>query len=174
MSSSSSEALRASIRKAIQLNDGDIEISKLDPKGRRIPPSRGVHLRGFHPVRVGHPQICFESKLERNFISGMAAVSELHSIRSQPITVHYRWRGQARSYTPDFSVSLAGIPEVLRRLHFDHQTYIEIKPLSKAEALRDELIIKFRALRAATSMEVLLLTEFEVLAIAAMEVGHVA
>jgi hypothetical protein len=74
---------------------------------RVIPLSRRGHVTGWHPVRPGHAQIPFESRLERDAISWLAAAEEFESIQSQPLTITFRDEQEIRRYTPDFLVSFA-------------------------------------------------------------------
>lgn len=167
-------ALSAALQASLRQEDNNVEICSVHPNGRRIPPSRGVHLRGFHPVRPGHPQVGFESKMERDFISGVGALPELLLLRSQPLSVSFRHAGRHHRYTPDFSLRLSCVPESLRSLGFSLFTYVEIKPLARAEAVREELALKFQAILAATFQPIVLITEEELRWVFRKEARHVA
>lgn len=85
--------------------DQCIELVSVKFCHRTIPLSRRGHVTGWHPVRPGHPQIPFESRLERDAISWMAAAEGFGNIQSQPLTITFREDGEIRRYTPDFLVS---------------------------------------------------------------------
>lgn len=129
---------------------------------RVIPVSHASHMRGWHPVRPGHPQVAFESRLESRLISALAHFPELRSIRSQPVTVLYHDGEMQRRYTPDFVVELAQVPLALRLLDFDRLTYVEVKPFEKALRQKERLASKFQALRQMTKQSVTLVTELDI------------
>lgn len=146
-------------------------IERVEQARRRIPLSRGAHTQGWHPVRKGHGAVAFESRLERKVIDALATHNTLVSLQSQPVTVTY-WDGLvSRHYTPDFLVRLAKVPTELARLGFGERTYIEVKPLERALAEQKPLARRFAALRAATPWPVVLVTEWDLAALA-QGVGH--
>lgn len=151
--------LRRRIAEAIAERRNTIEITAVHDVARTIPPSRGVHVRGFHPVLPGHPQVAFESKLERDFISEITGLPDFREIRSQPLTVSYREDGRPRRYTPDFRLTLDRVPPALSELGLSCFTLIEMKPLSKAEAQFDQLVSKFAAIHAAAGLPIVILTD---------------
>lgn len=141
-------------------------IERVEQSRRKIPMSRGAHTRGWHPVRRGHGAIAFESRLERKVIDALATHDALVSLQSQPMTVTY-WDGLvSRHYTPDFLVCLTRVPDELARLGFGEQTYLEVKPLEKALADRESLARRFAALSAATPRPAVLVTEWDLAALA--------
>lgn len=136
--------------------------SRPAPDRRVIPISHASHMRGWHPVRPGHPQVGFESRLESRLISALALFQELKGIRSQPVTVLYEDGGARRRYTPDFFVELSRVPLSLRLLGFQRLTYVEVKPLEKALRQKDRLASKFNALRQITQQTVTLVTDRDI------------
>ena len=147
------------------------QIEQIKPDHRVIPPSRGHHMRGWHPVRPGHGAIAFESRLECRTISALVAFPELVRVRSQPVTVTYRDAGVALRYTPDLFVTLSSVPEELAGLGFGLETYVEVKPFGRALSTQDKLIRQFAALRSAMNLPVALFTELD-LPRMRREVGH--
>ena len=140
---------------------GVLQIEKIKPDHRVIPPSRSHHMRGWHPVRPGHGATPFESRLECRTISALVAFPELVSVRSQPVTVTYRGDGVALRYTPDLLVTLSTVPEELTTLGFGLETYIEVKPFWRALSVADKLARQFAALRIAMKLPVVLVTELD-------------
>lgn len=140
---------------------GASQIEKIKPDHRVIPPSRGHHMRGWHPVRPGHGAIAFESRLECRTISALVAFPEMVRVRSQPVTVTYRDTGVALRYTPDLFVRLSSVPEELAELGFGLETYVEVKPFWRALSVQDKLIRQFAALRNAMNLPVALFTELD-------------
>ncbi|MCA0325120.1 MAG: hypothetical protein LCH89_05905 [Proteobacteria bacterium] len=151
----------------------DIEILRVQEGVRVIPISRSRHVRGWHPVRPDHPSIAFESKVEARLITWMARLPELVAIRSQPVTVDYRFVGTRGRYTPDFFVELSEIPDELKQLGFARETYVEIKPLKRALSAESKLSRKFAAVRKACKCPVVLLTDCD-LSQTSREVRHAA
>ena len=147
------------------------QIEKIKPDHRVIPPSRGHHMRGWHPVRPGHGAIAFESRLECRTISALVDFPELVGVRSQPVTVTYRDEGVALRYTPDLFVTLSSVPEELAELGFGLETYVEVKPFCRALSVQDKLVRQFAALRSAMNLPVVLFTEHD-LPRMRREVGH--
>lgn len=137
------------------------EIEGVIPDYRRIPLSRSAHVRGWHPVREGHPAIAFESNLERRVISALARYRQLRRIKTQPVTVLYRQNGRAHRYTPDLLVQLSKVPAPLRALGFETETYVEVKPLRRAIEAEDTLRRQFSVLRQATGTAVALVTDWD-------------
>lgn len=152
-----------SLRYALTENrfDASCCIERIEYEHRVIPLSRGRHVRGWHPVRRGHGAIAFESKLERDVISGLAGYPGLIRMKSQPITVSYRHHGGCYCYTPDLLVRLSEVPDELAALGFGHDTYVEVKPYLRALEQRDPLARKFAVLEAATDLPVVLMTELD-------------
>lgn len=151
----------------------DIEIVRLQQDARVIPLSRSRHVRGWHPVRPGHPSIAFESKVEARLITWMARLPELVSIRSQPVTVDYRCAGTRGRYTPDFYVELSRVPDELKQLGFGRRTYVEVKQFKHALRAEAELSRKFSAVRMACNCPIVLLTDCD-LSPTSREVRHAA
>lgn len=151
--------------------DPDLSQVKIHSLIRQIPISRWKHMRGYHPVREGHEQIAFESRLEASFISLMAMLPELVSIKSQPVTVSFVHNGFKRRYTPDFSVTLSSVPAALQKLGFKKKTLVEVKPSRKAAAIQAMLATKFAALAMAMKLPAVLVTE-NTIASLMKEVGH--
>jgi hypothetical protein len=129
---------------------------------RVIPPSRGYHMRGWHPVRKGHGSIPFESKLERLVISDLATYSELNRLKSQPVTVTYRHADRTVRYTPDFLVEFESVPADLQPFGFGLTTYVEVKPRERALENLEKLCRQFSVLSMATGHPVVLLTDRDV------------
>lgn len=73
---------------------------------RKIPLSRWGHVIGWHPVRPGHAQVPFESRLERDAISWCADLPGFERIEAQPFTVWASDEAGSLRYTPDFRVWL--------------------------------------------------------------------
>ena len=147
------------------------KIEAIHPARRVIPLSRSHHVRGWHPVRHNHSPIQFESKLESRVISALVGYSELIRIQSQPVTVVFRHEGRVRRYTPDFLVALTSVPQDLARLGFGLETFIEVKPLSRATVSEWELALKFSVIRDAMAQPITLITELD-LAPTVREVRH--
>lgn len=137
------------------------EIEGVIPDYRRIPLSRSSHVRGWHPVREGHPAIAFESNLERRVITALAQYSQLVRIKTQPVTVLYRHNGRAHRYTPDLHVQLSEVPAALKEVGFHTETYVEVKPQRRAIEAEDRLRRQFSALRQATGHAVALITDWD-------------
>jgi hypothetical protein len=140
---------------------GHFDIIGMAYDRRVIPLSRSTHVRGWHPVRRGHGAIAFESGIECSVISALAGYEQLLSIRSQPVSVEYRYEGRIRQYTPDFLVHLSDVPDRLAALGFGFRTFLEVKPLLRAAADQDKLRRQFAVLREAANCTVLLLTEHD-------------
>ncbi|MFK3648012.1 hypothetical protein ACI2IY_06180 [Lysobacter enzymogenes] len=140
------------------------EIEGVVPDYRRIPLSRSTHMRGWHPVREGHPAVAFESYLERRVITVLARYPQLVLIKSQPATIFYRHNGRAYRYTPDFLVQLSEVPIGLKALGFETQTYVEVKPQRRAIEAEDALRRQFSVVRQATGHAVALITDWDLLA----------
>ena len=110
-------------------------------RARRIPLSYGAHVTGWHPVRLGHGMVSFESALERDCIGFLTRHSGFLRIRIQPTTISFVHAGHARRYTPDFLADFECVPEILATLRFagpghHHRTRqtrapsIEVDPLA--------------------------------------------
>ncbi|SDX70745.1 hypothetical protein SAMN05421681_10776 [Lysobacter enzymogenes] len=140
------------------------EIEGVVPDYRRIPLSRSTHMRGWHPVREGHPATPFESYLECRVISVLARYPQLVSIKSQPVTIFYRHDGRAHRYTPDLLVQLSEVPIALKVLGFEALTYVEVKPQRRAIEVEDTLQRQFNVVRQATGHAVALITDWDLLA----------
>lgn len=163
--------LNVSENPAVPQMDSDLSQVKIHYLTRQIPISRWKHMRGYHPVREGHEQIPFESRLEASFITLMAMLPELVSIKSQPVTVSFVHNGLKRRYTPDFSVTLSSVPAALQKLGFKRKTLVEVKPSDKAEKILATLATKFSALNVAIKIPTVLVTE-NTIASLLKEVGH--
>lgn len=136
-------------------------ITTIAEKSRVIPISHARHMRGWHPVRPNHSQVPFESRLEAKFISEVAQFPQFRAIRSQPITALYTYDGRQGRYTPDFLLELSSVPTSLADLGFGKRTYVEIKPFTRALKDKDRLARKFSALRQATGLPVILVTDLD-------------
>lgn len=147
------------------------EIEGVIPDHRRIPLSRSTHMRGWHPVRQGHPAVAFESYLERRVISILARYPQMEWIKTQPVTVLYRYNGRLHRYTPDFLVQLSEVPVALQALGFQTQTFVEVKPKRRAVEAEDTLRRQFSVMRQATGHAMALITDWDLLA-DEMEVPH--
>lgn len=154
-----------------------IAIESIIPAHRAVPLSRSGHIRGRHPVKPGHGSVVFESLLERDVISALAAFPELDKIQTQPLTVFYNCDGVSHRYTPDLLVTLYEVPFELECLGFGLETLIECKPSGLVPMLHQELDRNFRAMLQATSTPLILLTDDDLAAGAlnssAMEVNDV-
>lgn len=137
------------------------EIEGVLPDYRRIPLSRSTHVRGWHPVREGHPAVAFESHLECRVISALVRYPQLVRIKTQPVTVLYRHNGRAHRYTPDLLVQLSEVPAALEAVGFQAETYVEVKPLRRAIEAEDRLRRQFGVLRQATGRAVALITDWD-------------
>lgn len=140
------------------------EIEGVVPDYRRIPLSRSTHMRGWHPVREGHPAIPFESYLECRVISALARYPQLVCIKAQPVTILYRHSGRAHRYTPDFLVQLSEVPVGLKALGFEALTYVEVKPQRRAIEAEETLHRQFSVIRQATGHAIALITDWDLLA----------
>lgn len=137
------------------------EIEGVIPEYRRIPLSRSTHVRGWHPVRQGHPAVQFESLLERRAISALSRYPQLVSVQTQPVTVLYRRNGRTHKYTPDLLVHLSEVPAALVALGFSTKTFVEVKPKRRAIEAEEKLRRQFAVLRQATGNSVVLLTDWD-------------
>jgi hypothetical protein len=151
----------------------DITITRIDWGRRVIPPSRSTHVRGWHPVRPGHTVVPFESLLESRLISRLASCVELIRIRSQPVTIEYRHGGRLTKYTPDLLVEFESVPEGLKQLGFEEETFVEVKPLVRSLKVEHVLNRQFLALRAALARPITLVTDWDI-SLALREVSHAA
>ncbi len=152
--------------------DSTCHIDRVEAERRIIPISHGRHMRGWHPVRPGHPAIGFESKLECRTISALAGFEELAHLKSQPVTVLYRFGGKSRRYTPEFFVVLYEVHAPLARLGVARETYLEVKPLLRALEHERALARQFAVLRQATGKAVTLMTNWD-LSLSIQEKLHV-
>lgn len=90
-----------------------------------------------------HPGITFEGTLERDFAELLDFSPRVRKIQSQPLSLHYPFRGETRRYTPDFRVTYCDHRgEESRR-----QVLYEVKYLNELRDLRDELAPRFAAAR---------------------------
>lgn len=169
----SSEPYRLRHRLSAEASAMDITITRVDWGRRVIPPSRSTHVRGWHPVRPGHGAIPFESLLESKLISRLAIYAELIRIRSQPVTIEYRNGGRLTRYTPDFRIELESVPQELKALGFEKETFVEVKPLVRSLKVEHVLGRQFQALRAATERPITLVTDWDI-SLALREVSHAA
>lgn len=92
-------------------------IERIEVRKRVVPPSRSCHVRGWNPVREGHPAVAFESLLECRVISALAKYPQLKSIASQPVSVTYQHLEKSVRYTTDLLVQFQSVPDEL--LHWD-------------------------------------------------------
>jgi len=132
----------------------------VQPEGRKIRPSRYGRLHGQHPVVKGHPPVMFESGMECRFLGRLVELKELESVRSQPVTVHFRVAGSAMPsrYTPDFQLRMFA-PAVMCGLRLQRRCFVEVKPLKVALAREAELRHKFSAVQLAMGAPVVLITD---------------
>ncbi|MEG3791252.1 hypothetical protein V1318_14070 [Lysobacter sp. CCNWLW3] len=137
------------------------EIEGIVPDHRRIPLSHSTHVRGWHPVREGHPAVAFESYLERRAISALARYRQLVWIKTQPVTILYRHDGRAHRYTPDLLVQLSEVPAALAALGFEALTYVEVKPQRRAIEAEQTLRRQFSVVRQATGHAMALITDWD-------------
>lgn len=168
-----SEPHRLRERLVVSASVTDITITRIDWGRRVIPPSRSTHVRGWHPVRPGHAAVPFESRLESKLISRLASYPELVRIRSQPVTIEYRHGERLTKYTPDFLVELESVPEELKALGFEEETFVEVKPLVRSLKVEHVLSRQFLALRAALTRRITLITDWD-MSLALREVPHAA
>jgi len=148
------------IRHRLSVDDlPDIDVRKVAFGQRIVPLSHASHVRGWHPVRLHHAPIPFESKLEASVISAFAAMDELRRIQSQPVSVSYRWQGATYRYTPDLRVQLRIVPSRLRRFGIGVDTFIEVKPLRRAWGEQAALHRRFSAIRIALDRPMVLVTD---------------
>lgn len=151
-----------SMRARLDVHVEPCDIQGILHDGRRVPLSYDRHVTGVHPVRPDIGPVEFESQLEARAISLLARFTELTDLRSQPLTLVYRSRGSLLRYTPDFHASLTRVPDELAALGFDRETFIEVKPWRRAAAQEALLARKFSALRQATGLPVVLLTDLDI------------
>ncbi|QWP77219.1 hypothetical protein J5226_02095 [Lysobacter sp. K5869] len=144
-------------------NDDLYEIEGVVPDYRRIPLSRSTHMRGWYPVREGHPAVAFESRLECRVISVLARYPQTVLIKSQPVTIFYRHDGRAHRYTPDLLVQLSEVPLALKALGFEALTFVEVKPQRRAIEAEGTLRRQFNVVRQATGHAVALVTDWDLL-----------
>jgi len=78
--------------------------------------------------------VAFESALERDCISFLAAQPGFGRIVSQPISITWTIDGRDRRYTPDFLVVFEDVPVLLQALGFFEETYVEVKYAEQARA----------------------------------------
>lgn len=143
--------------------DDVYDIQAISPDYRSIPLSRSTHIRGWCPVREGHPAIAFESRLECRVITVLARYPQLVSIKSQPVTIFYRHDTRAHRYTPDFLVQLSEVPIALKVLGFEALTFVEVKPQRRAIEAEGTLRRQFNVVRQATGHGVALITDWDLL-----------
>lgn len=151
-----------SMRARLDAHEEPCDIQGVLRDARRIPLSYGRHMTGVHPVRPDIGPVEYESQLEARAISLFARFTELAGLRSQPLTLVYRSRGSMLRYTPDFHVSLTHVPDELALLGFERETLVEVKPWRRAAAQEAMLARKFSALRKATALPVVLLTDLDI------------
>ena len=135
---------------------GDIRLLSVHYNVRVIPISRSTHVRGFHPVRVGHPQVPFESLNESNYIDVISTQPGFRRIEAQPITIEYLCNGRRRRYTPDFLVEFDDLTPALQRLGYGLQTFVEVKPLNVALANLGKLAMQLSLVVLATGRPAIL------------------
>jgi hypothetical protein len=132
----------------------------VQPEARKIRPSRFGRLHGQHPIIQGHPPVAFESGLECRFLDCVVVASSFESIRSQPVTIHYRVSGCSRPgrYTPDFQLKMSA-PIAVCGVQLQRRCFVEVKPLSVALEQESQLRHKFSAVLLAMSVSVVLITD---------------
>lgn len=96
---------------------------------RRIPLSRGRHHGGYVCAFRGEPLVRVESALERRVVKALAADHCCIVLASQPVTVHWSWKGESRRYTPDVLVMFDQLPDAWRESGLEKVSLIEVKPL---------------------------------------------
>lgn len=96
---------------------------------RRIPLSRGRHHGGYVCAFRGEPLVRVESALERRVVKALAADPSCIVLASQPVTVHWTWKGESRRYTPDVLVMFDQLPDAWRESGLKKVSLIEVKPL---------------------------------------------
>ena len=160
------------LRERLAAPQSPVIIEGILPEARRIPLSYGRHMPGWHPVRRCHPPVPVESRLEARVVSTLADVADVQKIQAQPVTIVYRLDGRIHRYTPDFLITLTQIPEPLEKLGFGKQTYLEVKPQRRALQAEHRLRHKFAALRQATGLPVVLVTDWDLPPRAGEEVAN--
>lgn len=148
-----------------------IQLDCIKHRTRVIRPSKGVNIRGYQPVRKGHPLVPFESLLEKATIQALTRCSASISIVAQPITIHFRVAKQCYRYTPDLLVEFSSLPTQLQRLGFEARTLIECKPNDRLAAERIRMIRCFRATRLACREPLVLITDLHLRA-GVLEIPH--
>lgn len=148
-----------------------IQIDRIQHRVRVIRPSKGVNIRGYQPVRKGHPLVAFESLLEKATIKALARCPASISIVAQPITIHFHVANQPYRYTPDLLVEFSSLPTQLQRLGFEARTLIECKPHDRLAAERIRMVRCFRATRLACREPLVLITELHLRA-GLLEIPH--
>lgn len=150
-----------------------IRITDVAWHARVIPLSRGRHIRGYQPVRLGHPSVPFESLHERNTIAAFAAFPGV-SITAQPFTIYYEAAGVERSYTPDLLVEFAEVPYGLSVLGYEATFVVECKPEGRVAADAEQLELAGRVMSLWGEYPFVLMLEADVAALSAMEVRNAA
>ena len=131
---------------------------------RKIPVSRRGHVVGWHPVRRGHAQVPFESRLERDVITWAAALPGFRRIQAQPFTLWLPDDSSAVRYTPDFYIEFSCI--VSRNLHCGlpptNSFLVEAKYDGDWQQHKQQLRPKLIAACQVLSIPLIVLTEYDV------------
>lgn len=136
------------IREKISMNEGVFDlVQKLDSVGK--PGSREIRpnhrsVTGLITPSKDHPQIPFESSLERDFVILISSRPRVLSIESQPITLRFLDDTEReRSYTPDFLISMNEDP-LTGREQYTSTMLVEIKYKEELERPKPTLLQKFK------------------------------
>lgn len=124
---------------------------------RQVPLSRARHHGGRVSLGTHHPMVRVESHEEAQVARVFAARLDFSHLRSQPVTVWFRWNNQTHRYTPDFEVWLHENLAAATPPHGCH-FYVEVKP--SGWPMRDTSLWSARAsaLRAAFGLSLLILS----------------
>lgn len=103
-------------------------------------------VSGRFPFR-GEKNICFESKLEESFLTGMAFNDGVLDIEEQPFTLEYETsEGKTATYTPDFLVHFRYLsPDYSKKVSFSKSLLVEVKPRKILQKRFCEFLPKFKA-----------------------------
>jgi hypothetical protein len=137
------------------------QILSADWGARKIPVSKGGHIRGHHPVRPDHDSVPFESLGECRAISLFAGIPEMERISAQPVTIQYRYGNRVYKYTPDFMLEWSEVPLEWRNRGFGKTSFVECKPLGKALSQVEKLSRNLAAIAALEKGPLIFLTERE-------------
>ncbi len=138
----------------------DVEVM---PSERRVPVGRAARITGWHPIRYGHGPVPFDSSLERDFLNALVSLPGFKKVIAQPVTVHYAVWGEHHKYTPDYLVTMSEIPDCFAAVGITQTTFfVEVKHTRLLDECANRLECSLAALRMATGIPVLLLTEQEI------------